>query len=63
VKRKELEDYQASEATAQVDFVNLVGTIHPCFAVLQKIFKKRLKRQKKRVTDDDGDDEDEGIVH
>ncbi|KDO35721.1 hypothetical protein SPRG_18870 [Saprolegnia parasitica CBS 223.65] len=58
-KRKELDECQASEASIQSDFVNLVGSLHPSFAVLQKIFKKRLKRAKKRANDDDGGDDDD----
>ncbi|OQS01330.1 phytophthora infestans avirulence-associated protein 3.4F-A [Achlya hypogyna] len=58
-KRKELEEWQASEAAIQTDFVALVGSLHPSFAVLQKLFRKRLKRAKKRAADDAGDDDDD----
>ncbi|KAG9405397.1 Cilia- and flagella-associated protein 44 [Aphanomyces cochlioides] len=58
-KRKEMEESQRNESAVQSEFVALVGASHPCFAVLQKIFKKRLKRQKKRSSDDDDDDDDE----
>ncbi|CAK4692665.1 unnamed protein product [Aphanomyces euteiches] len=59
VKRKEMEEWQRNESAVQSEFVALVGASHPCFAVLQKIFKKRLKRQKKRTADDDDDEEDD----
>ncbi|RHY27270.1 hypothetical protein DYB32_006884 [Aphanomyces invadans] len=58
-KRKDMEEWQRNESTVQGEFVSLVGLSHPCFGVLQKIFKKRLKRQKKRSSEDDADDEDD----
>ncbi|OQS05147.1 phytophthora infestans avirulence-associated protein 3.4F-A [Thraustotheca clavata] len=59
LKRKELEDWQTNEGAIQTDFINLVGQLHPSFALIQKIFKKRLKRIKKRNTDDMDEEEEE----
>ncbi|ETV66073.1 hypothetical protein H257_17344 [Aphanomyces astaci] len=58
-KRKDMDECQRTESAVQSEFVALVGLSHPCFGVLQKIFKKRLKRQKKRAADDGDDDDDD----
>lgn len=64
-KKAELEEWSKQEKAIQSEFLSLVNggnasgssaSQHPCFAALQKIFKKKIKRPKKKATGAGGKD-------
>ncbi|GMF32680.1 unnamed protein product [Phytophthora fragariaefolia] len=63
IKRRELEEWSRQERAVQGEFVTLVNggtgssaTPHPSFTALQKLFKRKLKRVKKKPTASGRDD-------
>lgn len=64
-KKAELEEWSKQEKAIQNEFLSLVNggstsgssaSQHPCFAALQKIFKKKIKRPKKKAAGAGGKD-------
>jgi len=54
-KKRELDEWSRQERAVQGEFLTLVNggtgssaTPHPCFAALQKLFKRKIKRAKKK---------------
>mmetsp|Transcript_56075 Transcript_56075/g.128731 ORF Transcript_56075/g.128731 Transcript_56075/m.128731 type:complete len:1947 (-) Transcript_56075:224-6064(-) len=60
-KKSEIEHWQQEEATLQSDFTDLVGENSPFLTTLLKIYKRKVKRskRKKALGDDEDFDEDE----
>merc|ERR550537_1278484 len=61
-KKTEIEQWQLEEANLQTEFTELVGENSPFLGTLLKIYKKKVKRSKRKKAlgdDDDMDDEDE----
>merc|ERR1719235_3159527 len=61
-KKAEIEQWQAEEANLQAEFTDLVGESSPFLGTLLKIYKKKVKRSKRKKAlgdDDDMDDEEE----
>jgi hypothetical protein len=61
-KKAEIEQWQAEEANLQAEFTDLVGESSPFLGTLLKIYKKKVKRSKRKKAmgdDDDMDEEDE----
>jgi len=62
-KKAEIEQWQTEEANLQAEFTELVGENSPFLSALLKIYKKKVKRSKRKKgqlgDDEDFDDEDE----
>merc|ERR1712139_763118 len=58
-KKAEIEQWQAEEANLQAEFTDLVGESSPFLGTLLKIYKKKVKRSKrKKAMDEDDEDSD-----
>jgi len=58
-KKAEIEQWQAEEANLQAEFTDLVGESSPFLGTLLKIYKKKVKRSKRKKAMGDDDDMDE----
>merc|ERR1719453_1971665 len=61
-KKSEIEQWQTEESSLQAEFTELVGENSPFLGVLLKIYKKKVKRSRRKKAlgdDEDMDDEDE----
>jgi len=58
-KKAEIEQWQNEETSLQADFTELVGENSPFLGALLKIYKKKVKRSKRKKMGDDEDFDDE----
>ncbi|KAL7678951.1 putative WD40/YVTN repeat-like-containing domain superfamily, WD40-repeat-containing [Plasmopara halstedii] len=60
-KKQNLDDWSRHEKALQAEFLTLVNagstsSPHPCFAILQKIYKRKIKRAKRKLNNSSKED-------